>query len=554
MTNSLRIVLAQLDFLVGDVEGNAKKIIDNIMTARDVHHADLVVFPELAISGYPPEDLLYRSDLHQSIAAVLPKICEHASDIDIILGYPFETEDGCYNRAGFIRNKQLVQYYDKQKLPNYSVFDEMRYFQPGPPTPCLVNIQGIEIAITICEDIWYPEPILQAKAAGAELVLSINASPFSKNKAALRQSKIMERIAESALPVLYLNSVGGQDELVFDGGSMAFNEAGIIVHQADFFKESLVVLDIKKDGGNPIEISTDSPTDPTEIKLLLMREEARIYNALVLGLHDYIEKNHFPSAVLGLSGGLDSALTLAIAVDAIGKDRVQAIMMPSPYNAEISLIDAKMQCEIMGVDYHVLPIESVFESFLETLQPIFQNLPVDTAEENLQARCRGTLLMAISNKKHAIVLATGNKSETAVGYSTLYGDMAGGFSVLKDVFKTMVYKLVQYRMSLSAVIPERVILRPPSAELAPNQKDSDFLPPYSLLDQILELYIERDESLHAMVQAGFDETLVRRIMQMVDRNEYKRRQAPPGIRITECAFGRDRRYPITSGFRPFLTA
>lgn len=552
MKNSLRIVLAQLDFLVGDIEGNAKKIIDTVIAARDVHHADLVVFPELALSGYPPEDLLYRSDFHERIALILPRIFEQASEIDIILGYPAETENGCYNRAGFIHDKQLIQYYDKQKLPNYSVFDEMRYFESGPPTPCLVTVQGLEIAITICEDIWYPEPIAQAKAAGAELVLTINASPFSKNKAALRQSKIMERIAESALPVLYLNSVGGQDELVFDGGSMAFNEAGIIVHQADFFRESLVVLDIKRDEENLLQISTDLPSDLTEIKLLLMQEEARVYNALVLGLRDYIEKNHFKSAVLGLSGGIDSALTLAIAVDAIGKDRVQAIMMPSPYSAEISLIDAKLQCETMRVTYEVLPIESVFESFLETLQPILQNLPTDITEENLQARCRGTLLMAISNKKHAIVLTTGNKSETAVGYSTLYGDMAGGFAVLKDVFKTMVYKLAQYRTGLFPVIPERVILRPPSAELAPNQKDSDSLPPYPLLDQILELYIERDESLHAMIQAGFDETLVRRIMQMVDRNEYKRRQAAPGIRITECAFGRDRRYPITSGFKPFL--
>lgn len=560
MTNTLRVALAQLNFLVGDIEGNTEKIIQNTLLARDTHHANLIVFPELALTGYPPEDLLYRPDLYERISDVLPRIYTQAVGIDIIVGYPAHTLTGRYNRAGFISNQQLIQHYDKQKLPNYSVFDERRYFRPGSPSACIINVRGIKIAIIICEDIWYPEPSLQAKIAGADLVVSLNASPFTKDKAVFRHHKVIKRVQETALPMLYLNCVGGQDELVFDGGSMIFDDHAKIIHQAAFFEETLLIVDIEKNAQNHLQIKPiPSPlrTDQHKNGLLPIfkkndTEEACIYHALVFGLREYIEKNHFPRAIVGLSGGIDSALTLAIAVDAIGHDRVQAIMMPSRYSAVISLIDAKLMSEIMGVTYEILSIEPVFQAFLQTLHPLFKDLPEDTTEENLQARCRGTLLMAISNKKQAIVLATGNKSETAVGYSTLYGDMVGGFCVLKDVFKTMVYKLAQYRNTLSPVIPERILQRPPSAELAPDQKDEDSLPPYPILDEILTRYIERDESLQTIIQAGFDKAAVCSVVQMVDHNEYKRRQAAPGIRISERAFGKDRRYPITSGFKPFL--
>lgn len=544
---SIRIILAQQDFLVGDIEGNAEKVIHAINEARDDHQAQLIIFPELTLTGYPPEDLLFRDDLYARINSVLPTICARAKGIDVVIGYPAQEADGCYNRAAFIHEQKITHYADKQKLPNYQVFDEMRYFKAGAAKACVVDVHGIKMALTVCEDLWYPEPIAQAKAAGAEVVLSLNASPFANNKAELRTQILRQRMQETRLPIIYVNHVGGQDELVFDGGSMAINADEKIVRQAGFFSEELLAIDLTRDAKNQIQIIPADLPPP-------LSEEAAIYQALVLGLRDYIEKNHFPRAVLGLSGGVDSALTLAIAVDAIGKDRVEAVMMPSRYNSDMSLEDALLQVQTMGVNHQVLSIEPVFQAFLTTLQPEFQGLPKDTTEENLQARCRGTLLMAISNKKNAIVLATGNKSEMAVGYSTLYGDMVGGFCVLKDVFKTMVYRLARYRNSLSAIIPERVFTRAPSAELAPNQKDQDSLPPYPILDEILARYIERDESLPMILKAGFDEETVRKVLAMVDRNEYKRRQAAPGIRLTEHAFGKDRRYPITSGFKPFLVA
>jgi NAD+ synthase (glutamine-hydrolysing) len=540
--NALKITLAQLNFLVGDIDGNAQKIIQAITTARDTDHSNLIIFPELTLTSYPPEDLLYRPDLHTRIATALSHICEKVVGIDVILGYPALIKNDCYNRASFIRDQQITHSYDKQYLPNYSVFDEMRYFKAGPPTACIVDIRGIKAAIMICEDLWYPAPIAQAKAGGADLVLSINASPFSKHKAAHRQRVIQTRVKESALPIFYVNHIGGQDELLFDGGSMVFDPAAEKIQQAPFFEENLLTVDVTKNSQNQIQITT--PHSHT----MTLSEEERIYKALVLGVRDYVQKNNFSRVVLGLSGGIDSALTLAIAVDALGKENVQAIMMPSRYSAEMSLEDAKKQAETMGISYEILSIESVFQAFLDTLSPLFQNLPVDTTEENLQARCRGTLLMAIANKKNAMVLTTSNKSETAVGYSTLYGDMAGGFCALKDVFKTMVYRLAAYRNSLSAVIPERVITRAPSAELSPDQTDQDSLPPYPILDEILERYIERDRSLEMIIHAGFDEATVRRVIQMVDRNEYKRRQSPPGTRITERAFGKDWRYPISSEF------
>lgn len=545
MSDSLRITLAQQNFLVGDIEGNAEKIIHAITTARDTQHADLIVFPELALTGYPPEDLLLRKDLYARIDAALPKICAHTNNIAAIIGYPARTQTGCYNRAVFMQQQRISQHYDKQRLPNYQVFDEMRYFQPGPAQVTIIDIRGIKFAITICEDLWSPEPIAQVKAAGANVILSLNASPFAQHKIELRTHILQQRIAETQLPILYVNCVGGQDELVFDGTSMALDNQGRVVRRAASFQEELCLVTLEIPTPSNVTILSQ-PLPPTP------STEELIYNALVLGLRDYIEKNHFPRAVLGLSGGVDSALTLAIAVDAVGKDRVDAVMMPSRYNAAISLEDAQQQANNLGVASHILPIEPIFQAFLTTLQAEFSGLPIDTTEENLQARCRGALLMALANKKRAIVLATGNKSEMAVGYSTLYGDMVGGFCVLKDVFKTMVYRLAHYRNSIAPIIPERVLTRAPSAELSPNQTDQDTLPPYAILDEILYRYIEYDEDVQSMVDAGFDKALVRRVIQMVDYNEYKRRQAAPGTRITERALGKDRRYPITSGFKPFL--
>jgi len=540
MHSKLRIAMAQINFMVGDIEGNTDTVIAQAIQARDVLKADLVVFPELTLTGYPPEDLLLRADLHLRVDKALLRIKEQVSGIDIILGYPQQTINGCYNVAALIRNGETMTHYHKQHLPNYSVFDEKRYFQPG-ATPCIVYVKKIPIAITICEDLWHPAPTQQAVKAGAKLIVSLNASPFNTNKVAKRKKILQQRARDANVPILYVNWVGGQDELVFDGGSLAINEDGNIQAHAGFYKETLLPVDIAIHPHLHLLNSGHIPPQQSD--------EESIYNALVLGVRDYIKKNHFPGAVIGLSGGIDSALTLAIAVDAIGKEQVDALMMPSRYTAKISLEDAKTQATTLGVTYKEISIEPTFKAFLESLREEFAGLPADTAEENLQARCRGVLLMAISNKKNYILLSTGNKSEIAIGYTTLYGDTAGGFCVLKDVPKTWVYRLANYRNSLSLIIPERVIDRPPSAELTSHQKDQDTLPPYPILDQILERYIEKDQSIRTITDAGFDEDMVRRIVARISQNEYKRRQAPPGVRITTRAFGRDRRYPITSGFR-----
>lgn len=543
MTQTLRVVMAQLNFLVGDIEGNAKRIITAIHSAKLDYNAQLIVFPELALSGYPPEDLLFRHDLYQRIDRVLPEIQAAAQGIDVILGYPHRTTTACFNHAAWLRHGATLAHYDKQCLPNYSVFDEKRYFSPG-DRPCVVDLHGVRIGVSICEDLWFPEPIAQARQAGAQLMISLNASPFAKQKTEQRQHIMATRAREAHMPIIYVNLVGGQDELVFDGGSMALDANGAILQQADSFTSGLIAVDIAITDPEPTLIS--QPLPPT------LSEVERVYRALVLGVHDYIEKNAFPMAVIGLSGGIDSALTLAIAVDAIGKQRVEAVTMPSRYTSAMSIEDAQLQAQNLGVTCTSLSIEPVFQAFLTSLAQEFSGLAVDATEENLQARCRGTLLMAISNKKHAIVLATGNKSEMSMGYATLYGDMVGGFCVLKDVTKTLVYQLARYRNSLSAAIPQRVIERAPSAELAPNQLDQDTLPPYPILDAILERYIEHDESLETIVAAGFDVHTVRQILRAIDRTEYKRRQAAPGVRITERAFGKDRRYPITSGFGKYI--
>lgn len=536
---NLRIVMAQINTLVGDIEGNVDKIIESLTEARDQHQADAIVFPELTLSGYPPEDLLLRRGLQLRIDRGLESLRRSVSGIDVIVGYPQAGIDGLHNSAGMIRDGKILGVSHKQHLPNYSVFDEKRYFVPG-GAPLVVDIKGVACALLVCEDIWEPEPMRQACEAGAQIALVLNASPFHIDKGREREAVARQRIDECAIPLVYVNLVGGQDELVFDGESFVMDRQGAITQRAPAFMEGLYPVDFDISSANILPLAA-------AIKPVVSTE-ASVYQALVLGVRDYVEKNGFRGVVIGLSGGIDSALTLAVAVDAIGKERVEAVMMPTRYTRDMSLEDAKAEADSLGVDYRIIPIEPVYHGFLDSLAEEFAGTEVDTTEENLQARCRGVMLMAISNKKHKIVLTTGNKSEMAVGYATLYGDMAGGYDVLKDVPKTLVFRLSEYRNTIQPVIPQRVIDRPPSAELAPEQEDTDSLPPYDVLDAILQAYVEQDLCVEDIVAAGYDEDIVRRVVRMVDINEYKRRQAAPGIRITRRAFGRDRRYPITSGY------
>ncbi len=535
----LRLAVAQLNFLVGDIDGNADKIIAACDTAWQQHRAHAIVFPELALTGYPPEDLLLRADLHQRVSQALAKICQHVTGIVIILGLPLRDAQGIRNAAVVIEQGKVIAQYYKQALPNYSVFDEKRYFIAG-DTACVVSIAGIPTGITICEDVWVEQPTRLSKQAGAQWLINLNASPFHLDKDRERHDIVRQRIHENGIPMVYANLIGGQDELVFDGGSFAMDAHGTVIWSAPPFELGLFYLDIVADVAM-VQI-TPQPVSPA------LALEDSVYRALVLGVRDYINKNNFAGVVIGLSGGIDSALTLKIAVDAIGAQRVEAVMMPSRFTATMSREDAQAQAEILGVAYQEISIEPAFEVLLAMLKEEFRGLPADVTEENIQARCRGLLLMAISNKKRKIVLTTGNKSEMAVGYATLYGDMAGGFDVLKDVPKTWVFRLATWCNRQGVVIPQRVIDRPPSAELAPGQKDVDSLPPYDILDAILERYVEKDEDIAMIVAAGYDPQTVQRVIGMVDRAEYKRRQAAPGVRITRRAFGRDRRYPITSGF------
>lgn len=539
MNESLRIVMAQINLLVGDIQGNADRVIQTAICARDEMHADLIIFPELTLTGYPPEDLLLRPGLHVRVLRALGHVRKSIKGIDLLLGYPNQTTGGTFNSAALIHDGKIIAACNKQHLPNYSVFDERRYFSPGSKA-CLVNVKGVSVGITICEDIWSPEPVRQAVDAGARLIINLNASPFHLAKENEREEAVRQRIEECGVPVIYVNLVGGQDELVFDGASFVMNAQGKVTQRCPSFAEGLFLSDFDISGSHVQPLKGDCAAH--------LSIEQSAYQALVLGVKDYIDKNRFKGVVIGLSGGIDSALTLAVAVDALGKDRVEAVSMPSRYTADMSVEDAQQEAETLGIEFRVIPIETAFEAFLESLSEPFAGTEPDTTEENIQARCRGVMLMAISNKKHKMVLTTGNKSEMAVGYATLYGDMAGGFDVLKDVPKTLVYRLARYRNSISPVIPARAIERPPSAELAPDQKDEDSLPPYEILDPILEMYVEQDKCLEDIVAAGFDQEIARKVIWMVDRNEYKRRQAPPGIRITRRAFGRDRRYPITSGF------
>lgn len=540
MSQRLRIAIAQIDLLVGDVDGNACKVIDTAQRARDQLAAQAVVFPELTLTGYPPEDLLMRRGLIRAVDRALAKIQAEVHGIDVILGYPAHNDDGLFNAAAVLRDGQIVALYHKCELPNYSVFDEKRYFIAGSQA-CVVDIAGVPVGLSICEDIWSPSTIMAAKNAGARLILNLNASPFHTAKGGERETMLRQRAQEIGLPIVYANLVGGQDELVFDGESLVMSAEGEVCLRAPAFEECLPTMDFR------VQENAQLIPEPGGVTAPLAETES-VYQALVLGVRDYIEKNGFPGAIIGLSGGIDSALTLAITVDAIGADRVEAVMMPSHFTLDMSVEDAQQQAQTMGVEYHVLPIEQAFTAFLEILAEEFSGTKPDATEENIQARCRGVLLMAISNKKHKVVITTGNKSEMSVGYATLYGDMAGGFSALKDVPKLLVYKLAAFRNTRSATIPQRVIERPPSAELAEDQKDTDSLPPYEVLDAILEMYIEQDCCAEDIITAGYDADTVNRVIVMVNRNEYKRRQAAPGVRITRRAFGRDRRYPITSGY------
>ncbi|MGB2246581.1 MAG: NAD+ synthase [Alcanivorax sediminis] len=539
----MRIIMAQQNALVGDIEGNAQRVVAAADEARRLLGADLVVFPELMLTGYPPEDLLLRPSLNSRVDAALAEIGAAVS-VPVVLGYPAVRNGLRRNAAGvmFPGESTPRHEYFKQCLPNYRVFDEKRYFQRG-DTPCTFELGGWTFGITICEDIWHSEPASQLQQAGADVVLNLNASPFRTNKVEERLEQVQARSRETGMSILYCNLVGGQDELVFDGASFACNSSGERCVQGASFNEALIPVDLQcKDGS----------CDPVGELLPLPGMEQGVYQALVLATRDYVNKNGFKGALLGLSGGIDSALTLAVAVDALGPERVEAVMMPFRYTSAMSLEDAEKQARTLRVNYRVMPIEPAFNGFMGILDEAFAGLAKDTTEENLQARCRGVILMALSNKIGSVVLTTGNKSEMAVGYATLYGDMAGGFSVLKDVFKTMVFRLARWRnqQAGSEIIPERVITRPPSAELAPDQVDTDSLPDYDELDAILQRYVEQDMSAEAVIRDGFDRDNVYRVVKLTDRNEYKRRQAAVGPRVSRRAFGKDRRYPITNGWRP----
>jgi len=537
MNASLSVAVVQGNFTVGAIAANADRIIAAIVATRDLG-ADLVVTPELALCGYPPEDLLLRPDFYRDCERELTRVVAAAQGICAVVGHPHERDGNCYNAASVLRDGQILVTYHKQLLPNAEVFDEVRYFTAG-EAPCVFEVAGVMVGINICEDMWAPRPALLAREAGAQLLLSLNASPYHQGKQAQRYQVVRDRIAETRLPTLYCNMVGGQDELIFDGASFALDDDGALAYQGGSFDERLDM--VRFTGGH---------WQSDQLTCALAPEE-EVYEALKMGVRDYIGKNGFPGVLIGLSGGIDSALTLAIAVDALGPERVWAVMMASPYTVQMSFDDARDIAARLKVRYDEIAIMPGMEAFDAMLAPLFADLPSpagDTSAENLQSRVRGVLLMALSNKTGAIVLTTGNKSEMATGYATLYGDMAGGFAVLKDVYKTFVYRLAEWRNRQSEVIPRNIIERPPSAELKPDQKDQDSLPPYEMLDAIIEAYMERNESPRQIIGRGYPAEEVRRTVTMLKRNEYKRRQAPVGVRVTQRGFGRDWRYPITSRY------
>lgn len=531
----MKIAVAQINSTVGDLAGNAAKILNFADRAKD-GIASLMVTPELCLSGYPPEDLLLREGFYHACREALQDLAHKVHGITVVAGHPLAVGEKRYNAASVIRDGKIIATYHKLKLPNYTVFDEQRYFVPGTDA-CVFELEGVRFGVNICADIWEPHAARSATQAGAQVLLVLNASPYHMNKQSTRYEVVQERVHETGMAIIYANLVGGQDELVFDGASFAVNQKGDLTHQFPAFVEGLYWVTLEN--GVPV------PGDKASAQTL----EATVYQALCLGVRDYVTKNGFHGVLVGLSGGIDSALTLAIAADALGADKVRAVMMPSPYTANMSVEDSRSIAQTLGVRYSEIPIQPMFDRFLGALASEFAGLPADTTEENLQARIRGTLLMALSNKFNAIVLTTGNKSEMGVGYATLYGDMAGGFAVLKDIAKTLVYRLARYRNSLSQVIPQRVIERAPSAELKPDQTDQDSLPPYHTLDAIMEAYVEQDLSPEEIIRSGFSVDDVRRVVRLVKSSEYKRRQSPVGIRITHRGFGKDWRYPITSKYR-----
>ena len=542
VASPFRIALAQINPTVGDAPGNAERIIGRLEEARR-EGARLLVTPELALSGYPPEDLLFHRGFRRRIEGTMARLADAARGIDLLVGYPEYVGGALYNAAAWLRDGACIASYRKQRLPNYQVFDEERYFKAG-TAAVAVEIAGIKIAPLICEDVWHVGPAAAARAAGASLAIALNASPYQQGKQPEREANIAFRARETGMAFLYLNLVGGQDELVFDGCSFAMDAAGSLAQRAPAFAEALSYVDVTESNGM-LRLAGGA------IAALPIGEES-VWRAIVHGVRDYVGKHQFPGVVIGLSGGVDSALVLALACDALGADRVQAVMMPSRHTTAMSKDDAAEMARGFGVKYSVIPIEDMYTAAIASLADEFRGRAPDTTEENIQARCRGMLLMAISNKTGRMVLTTGNKSEMSVGYATLYGDMAGGYAPIKDCSKTLVWRLARWRNAQGPVpvIPQRIIDRPPTAELRDDQLDSDTLPPYDVLDPILEAFIEDDRSVDEIVELGFERATVTRVLEMVKRNEYKRRQAPPGVRVSGRAFGRDWRYPITSGYRP----
>jgi NAD+ synthase (glutamine-hydrolysing) len=576
---TLRIGLCQINTTVGDIEGNTRKILDYIALGKKMR-ADLLAFPEMAVTGYPPEDLLLMTKFIETNLKAVNRIAKATSSITAIVGFVGKDGD-IFNSAALLHNGKLIDVYSKIYLPNYGVFDEDRYFQVGKENFIFI-LKSTPIGLSICEDLWYPgDPIrTQTLYGGAELIVNISSSPYHAGKSVFREKMISTRASDNAAIIAYCNLVGGQDELVFDGGSLIFDQRGDLMIRGKQFEEDLVLADldmeavfrmrlhdprIRRDRSADEEkglrkINLPSQSHSMRKKPSIPKRDSKpldrlteIYTALVLGTGDYIRKNGFKTVLIGLSGGIDSALTAAIAVDALGKKGVVGVAMPSQYSSKESLEDAKLLAKNLGIRFLTVPITKVFQAYLKTLSPSFKGLKPDVTEENIQARVRGNILMALSNKFGWLVLTTGNKSEMSVGYCTLYGDMAGGFAVLKDVPKTLVYELAKLRNKKEgvAIIPKNVLMKPPSAELRPNQKDEDSLPPYPVLDPILQAYVEEDKGLDDIAKMGFKESMIKEVIQMVDRNEYKRRQSPPGIKITHRALGKDRRLPVTNKYRNF---